>query len=157
MADYPYRKILVPVDFTEVSGGAVRHALWLARETGASLVLLSIVDTSFPYPDLFSFEDPNRDYFRVMRERSLERMQEWLDEQAAEARGVSVERVVGRGRPAVEIPAMAGELGADLMVVGRHGAGALRHAFMGSVIESLVRTAPCPVLVLPPPADEGEA
>lgn len=156
VASYPYRKILVPVDFTEVSVGAVRHALWLARETGASVVLLSIVDTSFPYPDLFSFEDPNRDYFKVMRERALQRMKEWLEANAEESTGVQVERVVGRGRPAVEVPAIAEELGADLMVVGRHGAGALRQAFMGSVIESLVRTAPCPVLILPPP-DEGDA
>jgi len=151
-----YRKILVPVDFTEVSGAAMRHGLRLARATGASVVLLSIVDTSFPYPDLFSFEDPNRSYFKVMRERALERMREWLEEYADDAAGVPVERLVGHGRPAVEIPAMAEELGADLMVVGRHGAGALRHAFMGSVIESLVRTSTCPVLVLPPPADEGE-
>lgn len=152
---YPYRKIVVPVDFTEVSVGAVRHALWLARATGASVVLLSIVDTSFPYPDLFSFEDPNRDYFKVMRERALERMKEWLEAHKSDAAGVKVDRVVGRGRPAVEIPAIAEELGADLMVVARHGAGALRQAFMGSVIESLVRTAPCPVLILPPAPDEG--
>lgn len=155
-ASYPYRKILVPVDFTEVSVGAVRHALWLARQAGASVVLLSIVDTSFPYPDLFSFQDPNRDYFKVMRERALQRMKEWLETNAEDAAGVKVERVVGRGRPAVEVPAIAEELEADLMVVGRHGAGALRQAFMGSVIESLVRTAPCPVLILPP-SDEDEA
>lgn len=153
----PYRKILVPVDFTNVSVGALRHALCLARETGASVVLLTIVDTSFPYPDLFSFEDPNSDYFKVMRERALERMKEWLAESPEESAGVEVERVVGRGRPAVEIPAIAEELGVDLMVVARHGAGPLRQAFMGSVIESLVRTAPCPVLILPPPADEDRA
>lgn len=153
----PYQKILVPVDFTEVSVGALRHALWLARSCDASLVLLSVVDTSFPYPDLFSFEDPNRDYFKVMRERALERMKEWLEECGEDAAGVAVERVVGRGRPAVEIPAIAEQLGADLMVVARHGAGAFRQAFMGSVVESLVRTAACPVLILPPPADEDQA
>jgi len=150
-----YRKILIPVDFTEVSGATIRHGLRLARATGASVVLLTIVDTSFPYPDLFSFEDPNRSYFKVMRERALERMQEWIAENADEAAGVTVERLVGHGRPAAEIPAMAEEVGADLMVVGRHGAGALRHAFMGSVVESLVRSATCPVLVLPPLAEEG--
>jgi nucleotide-binding universal stress UspA family protein len=151
---YPYRRILVPVDFSEVSVGAVRHALALARPGGASVVLLSVVDTSFPYPDLYSFEDPNHDYFKVMRERALGRMKEWLEELREEAEGVAVEKLVARGRPAVEIPALAREVGADLLVVARHGAGPLRHAVMGSVVEAVVRSAPCPVLVLPP-ADPG--
>jgi nucleotide-binding universal stress UspA family protein len=151
---YPYRRILVPVDFSEVSVEAVRHALALARPGGASVVLLSVVDTSFPYPDLYSFEDPNHDYFKVMRERALGRMKEWLEELREEADGVAVEKLVARGRPAVEIPALAREVGADLLVVARHGAGPLRHAVMGSVVEAVVRSAPCPVLVLPP-ADPG--
>lgn len=154
IATHPYTKILVPLDFTQVSEPALRHALAVARDNGSSIVLLTVVDTSFPYPDLFSFEDPNRDYFKVMRERALEHMEEWLGHLAGEAEGVEIERVVVRGRPAVEIPAVAEQFGADLMVVARHGAGPLRHAFMGSVVESLVRSAPCPVLLLPPP-DEG--
>lgn len=157
---HPYRKILVPLDFTRVSEPALRHALALARASDAAMTLLTVVDTSFPYPDLFSFEDPEHDYFKVMRERALEHMEEWMGDLAAEAEGIAIERLVVRGRPAVEIPAVAEEIGADLMVVGRHGAGALRHAFMGSVVESLVRSAPCPVLLLPPPpevpADPGE-
>lgn len=148
---FPYQKVLIPVDFSEVSVTSLRHGLALARACGASVVLLSIVDTSFPYPDLYSFEDPNSDYYKVMRERALARMTEWLGELGDEAKGVEVERLVGRGRPAAEIPAMAREVGADVMVVGRHGSGAFRHAFMGNVIEALVRSAPCPVLVLPSP------
>lgn len=149
-----YRQILVPLDFTEVSVHALRHAFAIARPFGASVVLLSVVDTSFPYPDLFSFEDPNHDYFKVMRERALGHMDEWLNELARESEGLEIERVVVRGRPAAEIPAVAEQFGADLMVVARHGAGALRHAFMGSVVESLVRSSPCPVLLLPPPHED---
>jgi nucleotide-binding universal stress UspA family protein len=155
-ARYPYRKILIPVDFSEVSIRSLEHGLEIARATGASVVLLTVVDTSFPYPDLFSFEDPKSDYFRVMRERALERMGEWLGE-LPEAKAVKVERVVTRGRPAVEIPAIAEEVGAELMIVARHGSSGLRHAFMGNTTESVVRSSPCPVLVLPPEAgDEGD-
>lgn len=156
-ASFPYRKILVPVDFSRASTGSVSHSLALARACGASVTLLSVVDTSFPYPDLYSFEDPNHDYFKVMRERALQRMGEWLDELGDEAAGVEVDRLVGRGRPAVEIPELARELAADLMVVARHGYGPLRQAFMGSVVEALVRSSPCPVLVLPPAPAEDEA
>lgn len=150
----PYRKVLIPVDFSEVSLASLRHGLGLARACGASVVILSVVDTSFPYPDLYSFEDPEGDYYKVMRERALGRMNEWIAELGEEVSGLEVGRLVVRGRPAAEIPAMAREVSADLIVVARHGSGALRHAFMGNVIEALVRSAPCPVLVLPPPADE---
>lgn len=153
---YPYQKLLIPVDFSEVSLASLRHGLALARASGASVAILSVVDTSFPYPDLFSFEDPAGDYYKVMRERALGRMKEWLTEDVAEeASGLEVERLVARGRPAAEIPALAREVGADLIVVARHGSGALRHAFMGNVVEALVRSASCPVLVLPPPAEDG--
>jgi len=151
---YPYQKLLIPVDFSEVSLASLRHGLALARASSASVAILSVVDTSFPYPDLFSFQDPAGDYYKVMRERALARMKEWLAEDVGEeAAGIDVERLVARGRPAAEIPSMAREVGADLIVIARHGSGPLRHAFMGNVVEALVRSAPWPVLVLPPPED----
>ena len=150
---YPYRKIVIPVDFSDASVRSLKHGLGLARETGASVVALFVVDTSFPYPDLFSFEDPNKDYFKVMRERANERIGEWLDE-LEEAKGVKVERVVGRGRPATEIVEIAEQVGADLVVLSRHAQSGLRHAIMGSTTEAVIRQAPCPVLVMPP-VDEG--
>ncbi len=151
---YPYRKILIPVDFSEVSVRSLRHGLGLARSVGAAVVVLAVIDTSFPYPDLYSLEDPQHDYFRVMRERAFQRIDEWLAE-LPEGAPAGVERVVLRGRPAVEIPSFAGEVGADLMIVARHGSSALRQALMGHIAESLVRSAPCPVLVLPPEAAEA--
>ncbi len=146
---YPYRKILIPVDFSQASIGSLRQGLGLARAVGASAVVLTVIDTSFPYPDLYSLEDPQHDYFRVMRERACQRIEEWLSEQP-DAPSVEVEKIVLRGRPAVEIPSFAAEVGADLMIVARHGSSGLRHALMGHITESLVRSAPCPVLVLPP-------
>ncbi len=146
---YPYRKILIPVDFSEASVQSLRHGLGLASAVGASAVVLTVIDTSFPYPDLYSLDDPQRDYFRVMRERAFQRMEEWLRQQP-DAASVKVEKVVLRGRPAVEIPDFAAEIGADLMIVARHGSSGLRHALMGHTAESLARSAPCPVLVLPP-------
>ena len=145
---YPYRKILIPVDFSPVSERSFRHGLALAGAAGAEVVLLTVVDTSFPYPDLYSLEDPDHDYFKVMRDRALAKMDEWLAE-LPEASGVTVEKVVGRGRPATEIEAIAEEIGADLIVIARSGASGLRKALMGSTTSSLVRGAPCPILVLP--------
>jgi nucleotide-binding universal stress UspA family protein len=52
------------------------------------------------------------------------------------------------GFPDVEIVGLAEELGAGLIVVGSRGRGGLRRALMGSVSDSVVRHAPCPVMVV---------
>jgi nucleotide-binding universal stress UspA family protein len=52
------------------------------------------------------------------------------------------------GRPDAEIVGLAEELGAGLIVLGSRGLGTLRRALMGSVSDSVVRHAHCPVLVV---------
>ncbi|MGD2113964.1 MAG: universal stress protein [Acidobacteriota bacterium] len=148
---YPYKKIVIPVDFSGASVRSLEHGLGIARQTGASVVVLFVVDTSFPYPDLFSFEDPNQDYFKVMRDRARKRMGEWLEKIPA-AGEVEIETVVGHGRPATEIVEIAEEVEAGLIVISRHAKSGLRQALMGSTTEAVVRSAPCPVVVLPPEA-----
>jgi nucleotide-binding universal stress UspA family protein len=67
---------------------------------------------------------------------------------AKEIRG-SVDRIdlhIRLGRPDVEIAQLANDLGADLIVVGAHSQSALDRLLLGSVAESLVRHAHCPVL-----------
>ncbi len=48
---------------------------------------------------------------------------------------------------------MAEEIGADVIVVGSHGRGAIERLLLGSVSEQVVRHAPCPVLVVRPKPD----
>lgn len=57
---------------------------------------------------------------------------------------------VRTGDPAHEIVAAAREWNADLIVTGTHGRRGLGRMFLGSVAETVVRTAPCAVLVIPP-------
>lgn len=147
-ARYPYEQIVIPVDFSDASAKSLAHGMKIARENGAAVTAVFVVDMSFPYPDLFSFEDPNQDYFKVMRDKARARINEWLAE-IPESQGVEVETVVGHGRPAVEIVEIAEHVGADLVVVSRQDQSGLRHALMGSTTEAVVRSAACPVLVLP--------
>ena len=63
--------------------------------------------------------------------------------------GNEVAEVQGRlGRPDAEIVGLADELGAGLIVLGSRGLGPLRRVLMGSVSDSVVRHARCPVLVV---------
>jgi nucleotide-binding universal stress UspA family protein len=143
---FPSRKILVPLDFSDDSRRALDYGLTLARSVGAEVVLLTVVEDTFPYPELFAWDHPNEEFYKAMRERALHHMEELLEG----ASGVTVERVVVRGRPRQEIPAVAADLHADLIVLARHGSSGLRSVLMGSTAEAVLRHAPCPVLMLPP-------
>lgn len=142
----PWRKILLPVDFSDDSQRAFDFGAELAREAGAEVSLLTVVDDTFPYPELWAWDRPDEEFYRTMRERSLAQMNELLES----APGLQAQRLVVRGRPRDEIAAVAEEIGADLIVMARHGSSGIRTALMGSTTESVLRTATCPVLVLPP-------
>lgn len=73
-----------------------------------------------------------------------------LDEQAGilHAAGAKIAKEhLRNGRPDQEIVALAEELGAGLIVMGGRELGGMRRALMGSVSDSVVRRAPCPLLV----------
>ena len=59
------------------------------------------------------------------------------------------EPVLVMGHTAGELVRLAGELGAELIVVGSHGHGGLHHLLMGSVTEDVLRHSPVPVVVVP--------
>jgi len=61
---------------------------------------------------------------------------------------LSVSPKVGVGKPAEEIVRLAQDEGVDLIVMGTHGRTGLRHVLMGSIAESVMRTAPCPVFTV---------
>ncbi len=66
------------------------------------------------------------------------------------AAGRKVVRALVEGSPKVEIVRYARHLDLDLIVLATHGRSGLTHVIMGSVAESVVRTAPCPVLTVRP-------
>jgi nucleotide-binding universal stress UspA family protein len=139
--------ILVPLDLSDASRYALREALGIAARRGSRVTVLTVVDTRFPYPDIFSFARPDEDYFRTWRDTALERIKAWLAEDNTQ--GVPTEAVVIRGQARREIPAFARESGAQLIVLTTHGAGGVRDSLLGSTTEAVVRTATCPLLVLP--------
>jgi|CXWL01.1.fsa_nt_gi nucleotide-binding universal stress UspA family protein len=138
--------VLVPLDLSEASRAALTVGLGLGARGGVKVTVLAVVDTTFPYPDIFSFARPDDDYFKTMKETVQGKLAEWL---AAKPAGADVEVVVIRGKAKVEIPAFAKECGAKLIIVTTHGEGGFRGAMLGSTTEAVVRTAAVPVLVLP--------
>jgi nucleotide-binding universal stress UspA family protein len=151
---YPYRKILIPLDFSDDSRRAFVHGMALAESSDAAVVLLTVIEDSFPYPELFAWDHPDEEFYRTLRLRALDNMNGLLGETGGER---TAERIVVRGHPRQEIVAVAQDQGVDCIVMARHGSGGIKNALVGSTTEAVLRVAPCPIVVLPPPPPEGTA
>jgi nucleotide-binding universal stress UspA family protein len=145
------KKVLVPVDFSDTQGRLIEAAEQEAALRGASLFFLHVIE---PAAEVAGFEtDPEMMRLRIGQDLEAEQRieSERLKELARQtaARGVKCDSAVRFGLPADEILSAATEHGADLLVMGSHGHGALYHLFTGSVVTGVLKRSPCPVLVVP--------
>lgn len=140
----PIRHILVAHDLNDTSDAALEYALNLARPLGARVTVLHAYEIpSLGAPEvLILATDWTKQIGVIARER--------LDKivTSARATGMAVAAEVREGSAWRTIDAFAREGAVDLVVVGSHGRHGLPHALLGSVAEKVVRTAPCPVLVV---------
>jgi nucleotide-binding universal stress UspA family protein len=140
-------KILLATDSSEEATLAAKTAADITQKTGSEL---HIVHAS-PLP---VYIDPASDRISDVRgaEENIKlEAQQLLDtqvEQIKAAGGTVTEAHVRLGRPAQEIVNLADKIAAGLIVVGSRGLGGIRRALMGSVSDSVVRHAHCPVLVV---------
>ena len=128
--------ILAATDFSTRSQRGVRRAGLLARENGAELTLVHVVDDEQP-PDLVAIE---------MRE--AERI---LGEQIgamAELRGLQPRALVIAGDPFDGILRAAASIGAGLIVMGAHRKQLLRNVIIGTTVERVIRMGSFPVLMV---------
>ena len=140
------KRILVPVDFSACSIGALDYAIALGQKLGAKLVLLHVVEPA-AYPENFlvtpaTLDEANQNLLTAGRERLAS------VRQRAIAQGLSTETLVRMGRAQSEIPDTAKAIGTDLIVMGTHGYSGLKHALLGGTAERVVRHSACPVLTV---------
>ena len=145
-----YERIAVAVDGSEVSAAALNEAIKLAGVTRATLLLLHVCEEM---PMAWSIEGmasmPMEDVSLAFAAAGKQLLLK--DQARAEDAGISVEtRLVEdySGRIGAVIGAEAKSWRADLLVVGSHGRKGLDHLLMGSVAESVMRTASMPVLLV---------
>ena len=141
-------KILLATDGSEEATLAARTAADIADKTGSELHLVY----AEPIPVYGDFPSGRLEIASEAVEKNVRnRVQGFLDEQVEKigAAGGSVSQAhVRLGRPDEEIVSLADEIGAGLIVIGSLGLGGIRRALMGSVSDSIVRHAHCPVLVV---------
>jgi nucleotide-binding universal stress UspA family protein len=144
------RRILCPVDFSDVSVRCVAHAAALARWRGAHLTVLHVESPVLQrLPGVPAGPEENEahasDLERIRRHVGA------LFDAAGLAMG-GADLLVDLGRPAPHILDRACSLAADVIVLGSHGHGGFERLMLGSVAERVLRRAPCDVLVVPPHA-----
>lgn len=141
----PPRRILVATDFHAPSRRAAERALAIAKRHGAELHLLHAIDpvtwSGVAYEDAGGKDALDEGTL----EKTVLRMMDAFDRD--HLGGLAKQKVVYERAPTAVL-ARAKEVGADLIVVGTHGAGMMERALLGSVAEVVAERAPCSVLMV---------
>jgi nucleotide-binding universal stress UspA family protein len=143
------RRIVCPTDLSECSVRALERAVRLAQWFDAQVTVLHVLpDAPYVIP-----ADSGLPYLPTPADATRARREEaagTLERFAAPflARGAPIETRLVEGDPAREIEAAAEAVPADLVVMGTHGRSGLQHLLLGSVTESVLRRARCPVLTV---------
>jgi nucleotide-binding universal stress UspA family protein len=139
------KKILVPIDFSPMSKKAFRYAVRFAEQFGCQIVLLHVVEpvTAIAGTPLSVdiFAQPDEDTTAAKAELAC------LTGSSG-SHPNSFTSAVRIGHAPNEITKAAKDLDVDLIMIASHGYTSWRHLCIGSTAERVVRTAPCPVLVV---------
>ena len=141
-------KILLATDGSEEARQAAQAAAELSEGTGSELHVTYVL----PSPaQLRGHHLYSREVMHSITERAEEEGRSFLEEQAERIRasgGKVAETHLRAGEPDKEIVKLSEDLGVGTIVIGSRGLGGLKRALMGSVSESVVRHAHCPVFVV---------
>jgi nucleotide-binding universal stress UspA family protein len=144
------KRILLPTDFSDTSKEALKYAISMAREFGAEMTALHVINQQLlteglNLPRVISLQDLEKEMAR-----EAERQMEAFLKDIPELGEVTFRTLIRLGNPFLEIINYARDNAVDLIVIGTHGRSGLEHIIFGSTAEKVVRKAPCPVLSVKP-------
>ncbi|HVN86186.1 MAG TPA: universal stress protein [Candidatus Binatia bacterium] len=140
-----FKRIMLPVDFSEHCDRAAEHAAWFARISGGTVHLVHVITN--PADPLYQ---PQEVPHWVMVEHSEEKARALLADAAQRCLPADCphECHVLQGDPHDKLLEAAKRIEPDLIVMSTHGRGGVAHLVIGSVTEKMVRHSPCPVFVI---------
>ncbi|MEK4629201.1 MAG: universal stress protein [Solibacillus sp.] len=135
-----YKNIVVAIDFSEKAKIAFERGVRIAKLTGATLHLVSVIDThSFGSVEAYDLK-----YAKQLKEKAIAHLDQYKQE--AEQAGVTnIKVLVEEGSPKVILTSLSES---DLVIVGATGLNRAERFLLGSVSENVVRNAKCDVLVV---------
>ncbi|MFD1587401.1 universal stress protein [Halorientalis brevis] len=144
---YPCDDVLVPTDGSEGATRALRTGVDLAKATGATLHVLTVVETAS-----LGFDARSMLKDEELESNATETITEATD--VAEASLDDVRSSIRHGRPYREIRAYVDDNDVDLIAMGTHGRTDFSRYLLGSVANKLLRSSPVPVLTVRADADD---
>jgi len=146
-----FKKILVTTDFSESGDHAILHALRMAADHDAEVLVYHAIEAILAPNPLYAHYYPtellNPEIQARAEQDAHQALLDRLPKEGALA-AVPTTALVGHGIPADEIIRAAKEHAVDLIVIATHGRTGLKHLFMGSTAERVIRHVHCPVLVV---------
>ncbi|MBW4669985.1 MAG: universal stress protein [Cyanomargarita calcarea GSE-NOS-MK-12-04C] len=155
-----FHKMLVAIDDTDIGRHVFDEALYVAKKTGAVMMLLHVVspfDDKYPNPvyiEPYSFyptlhTEAVKNYmgqWELLKQEGIEFLRLLCDRAVSE--GVTIEFTQNSGDPGRMICDVARNWEADLIMLGRRGRRGLSEFFLGSVSNYVLHHAPCSVLTV---------
>jgi nucleotide-binding universal stress UspA family protein len=139
------RRVLTPIDFSDASETALRHAKEIALTQGAEIDLLHVVDKPM-FPSAYGVDSAE-----VSTEELLDKAEQGLGDLARDIVGHEHAMVKAvAGHPVEEILNYVEQNDVDLLVIATHGRTGLNRLLIGSVAERVIRQSPIPVFLVKP-------
>jgi nucleotide-binding universal stress UspA family protein len=140
-----FSNILIAIDGSNCSMHAVKRGIELAKDLNASVMLLSVVDMTSMIDNAAVGAIIDKDV-EVVFEDEAENLLERVTKKYPYDK---ITRITDEGIAQEAINSIAEERKADLIIMGTHGRTGLKHLFMGSVAEHVIRHSKIPVMVIP--------
>lgn len=145
-----YKKILAPMDGSELSECSMSHIKAIASGCSVPDVILLMVYEELPRSQLAAYTPS--DFFEQAKKEAQKYAMEYLGKKADElkARGINASVAFEEGNPAEKILEYAKKNGVDLIIMSTHGRSGVVRWAMGSVADKVLRHSPVPVLTVAP-------
>lgn len=147
----PWKRILLPLDFSEYSQYAMKYAGAIAKESGAVIEMMHVFEQQV-HPAFYATGKTS--IFEIMpdiSQKSFDAMDTLI---ASPYKGLAIHKHVSEGNIVKEITRKAVELDIDLIVLATHGLSGIDKFLLGSTTEKVIRKTHCPVLIIKHPEHE---
>ncbi|MBR0472590.1 MAG: universal stress protein [Methanosphaera sp.] len=145
-----YKRILLTSDGSKNAEAAIKHALQIASDEKAELVLLHVVDRRH----LTNIQKEDYGKYKTVEEYSEKVLNEFEEKvlkvaEIQEQSNVKIRKMALSGKPCDVIIDLCKKENIDMIVISNSGKGAVDRFLLGSVTEKIIREAPVPVFVIP--------
>ena len=146
---FTIKNILLPTDFSNLSLSAARYAVDIAKQYGAKVHLLNVLEKTPPILAIRSLDLSEDKIIRTIDEDAQNSLNASL-EKINKDKSVEIIPVIRKGVDFEVINDYCKSNKIDLIVIATHGRTGILHTLLGRVAEKVIRYATCPVLVITP-------